>query len=61
VPGFGIESTADTVGKIATGAVAVGLTAHAIAANISKRKEFKDRYTRGRTNEANLEKNEEKK
>ena len=60
VPGFGIESTADTVGKVAVGAVAAGLTAHAIAANISKHKELKARYTRGRINEENLEKNEEK-
>jgi len=38
----------------------VGLTAHAIAANISKHKELKGRYTRGRANEEKLEKNEEK-
>ena len=59
VPGFEIESTADNVGKIATGAVAVGIAAHAIAANISKHKELKGRYTRGRANEENLDKNEE--
>ena len=57
-PGFGIESTADTVGKIATGAVVAGLTAHSIAANVSKYKELKDRYSRGRSNEKKLDKNE---
>src|SRR5210317_1518003 len=59
VPGFGIESSADKVGKIATGVVAAGLTAHSIAANVSKYKELKGRYTRGKINEENLEKNEE--
>jgi len=57
-PGFGIESTADTVGKVATGVVAAGLTAHAVAANVSKYKELKGRYTRGRINEEKLDKNE---
>jgi hydrogenase small subunit len=57
-PGFGIESTADTVGKVATGAVVAGLTAHAVAANVSKYKELKNRYTRGRINEEKLDKNE---
>ncbi len=37
-PGFGIETTADTVG-IAVGAVTVaGIAAHAVATNIRKRK-----------------------
>jgi len=41
-PGFGIESTADSIG-IATGAVAaVGVTAHAISTNIRKRKLIKE-------------------
>ena len=56
IPGFGIESTADTVGKIATGAVVAGLAAHSIAANVSKYNELKGRYTRGRINEENLDK-----
>ena len=59
VPGFGIESSADKVGMIATGAVAAGLTAHSIVANVSKYKELKGRYTRGKINEDKLEKNEE--
>ena len=57
-PGFGIESTADTVGMVATGVVAAGLTAHSIVANVSKYKELKNRYTRGRMNEEKLDKNE---
>lgn len=40
-PGFGIEANADTVGKVALGAVAVGVTAHAIMTNVRKRKFFK--------------------
>jgi len=37
-PGFGIESNADTVGKVAVGVTAAGLAAHAISTNIRKRK-----------------------
>jgi len=44
---------------IATGVLAAGLTAHALVANVSKRKELKERYTRGKMNEKNIDKNEE--
>ena len=37
-PGFGIESTADTIGTAVGVAAAVGVTAHAITTNIRKRK-----------------------
>lgn len=37
-PGFGIESNADKVGLVAAGVTAAGLTAHAIATNVRKRK-----------------------
>lgn len=37
-PGFGIESTADTIGTIVGVAAAAGVTAHAISTNIRKRK-----------------------
>lgn len=37
-PGFGIESTADTIGVAVGAGVAVGVTAHAITTNIRKRK-----------------------
>ena len=53
--GFGIESTADTIGKVAAGVVAGGLAAHAIIANISKRKELDSEISRGIQNEKNLD------
>ncbi len=56
VPGFSIEKTADTVGKIAAGAAAAGILIHGVTASISKRKEHKNRYTRGRINEEKLDK-----
>jgi hydrogenase small subunit len=37
-PGFGIETTADTVGAVAAGVTAVGIAAHAVSTNIRKRK-----------------------
>ena len=36
-PGFGIETTADTVGLAAAGVTAVGIAAHAITTNVRKR------------------------
>ena len=42
LPGFGIEATADKVGKTALGAVAVGVAAHA-AANVIKSKVSKNK------------------
>ncbi len=56
IPGFSIEKTADTVGKVATGAVAGGLLVHAVAANVSKYKELKKRYKKGQINEDKIEK-----
>ncbi len=53
--GFGIESSADTIGKVAAGVVAGGLAVHAVAANISKRKELRSRTTRGKQNEKKLD------
>ena len=38
VPGFGIETTADTVGAIAAAATAGGIAVHAIATNLRKRR-----------------------
>ena len=52
---FGIESSADQIGKVAAGVVAGGIAAHAIAANISKRKELRTRTKGGRKNERNLD------
>lgn len=38
-PGFGIESTADTIGLAACGVAAAGIAAHAVAVQIRKRSE----------------------
>lgn len=53
--GFGIESTADKIGAIAAGVVGVGIAAHAIGANIMKRKELKLNIDRGIANEEKLD------
>jgi hydrogenase small subunit len=42
-PGFGIESTADTVGKWLAIGTAVGIGGHAVAANVMKRREINRR------------------
>ncbi|UCF37699.1 MAG: hydrogenase small subunit [Acidobacteriota bacterium] len=42
-PGFGIESTADTIGAVLGIGAAAGVAAHAISTNIRKRKLIKDR------------------
>ncbi len=57
IPGFGIEETADKVGAIATGVVGAGVVAHAVAANIQKRKELKKRVEAGKDVEKNVERN----
>lgn len=54
VPGFGIESTADDVGKVAAGVLAGGIAAHVIAANISKKRELEKRVEDATKNEENL-------
>lgn len=54
LPGFGIESNADTVGKVAAGALAGGMLVHAVAANIAKRKELDSMASRGKINEENI-------
>jgi hydrogenase small subunit len=40
-PGFGIESTADTVGLAVGAATAVGIAAHAVSTNIRKRQQIR--------------------
>lgn len=54
IPGFSIEGTADDVGKIALGAVAAGVTAHAITANVSKYRQLKKSYDAAKKNEQQL-------
>lgn len=41
-PGFGIETTADTIGSIIGAATVVGVAAHAITTNIRKRRVIKE-------------------
>ncbi len=53
-PGFGIESTADDVGKIALGATAVALGAHAIMTNVRKKKLIKNLEKEGKDSEHEL-------
>jgi hydrogenase small subunit len=55
LPGFSTERTADDVGKVAAGVLAGGLAVHAVAANISKRKELLSRTSRGKSNEKNID------
>lgn len=51
----GIESTADTIGKVATGLVAGGVITHGILSNVAKRKEIKEGIDRGVKNYDNVE------
>jgi hydrogenase small subunit len=55
VPGFSIENNADKIGKVAAGALAGGIALHAVAANVSKRKELRDRTSRGKSNLDNID------
>lgn len=55
VPGFSGEKNADDIGKVAAGALAGGIAVHAVAANISKRKELQSRIKRGKSNEKNID------
>ena len=53
--GFGIESSADTIGKVAAGALAGGIAVHAVAAAVSKRKQVSDSIARGKKNEKTID------
>ena len=55
VPGLTEEGLADDIGKVAAGVLAGGLAVHAVAANISKRKEIMSRIRRGKSNEKNID------
>ena len=55
LPGFSEERTADDIGKVAAGVLAGGIAVHAVAANISKRKELLSRTSRGKSNEKNID------
>ncbi|MBN8675564.1 MAG: hydrogenase small subunit [Chitinophagales bacterium] len=53
-PGFGIEATADQVGKVALGVTAVALGAHAVMTNVRKRKLIKGLEKEGKDSEHEL-------
>ncbi|MDR3273434.1 MAG: hydrogenase small subunit [Flavobacteriaceae bacterium] len=55
VIGGDIEYNADTVGKVALGAVAVGVAAHAVVANIKKKDDLHRRIRHGIKNEKDIE------
>ena len=55
IPGIHAEGLADDIGKIGAGVLAGGVAAHAIAANVSKRKQVKSRIDRGISNEKNID------
>jgi len=49
-PGFGIESTADTVGMAVGAAAVAGMAAHAVVTNLSKRKHIREGIKEGKEN-----------
>ena len=53
-PGFGIESTADTVGKVALGVTAGAIAAHAVMTNVRKKKLIKSLTVEGKESEKEL-------
>lgn len=53
-PGFGIEATADQVGKVALGVTAVALGAHAVMTNVRKKKLIKNLEKEGKESEQEL-------
>lgn len=54
VPGFGIEATADKIGKIVVGGAVAGAAVHAVATNFARRSELKEQDSMGKTNEGNI-------
>lgn len=52
--GFGIENTADKVGKVVIGAAVAGAAVHAVATNYSKRKELKENQEMGVSDESKI-------
>jgi len=45
-PGFGIESTADTIGTVVGIGAGVGVAAHAVSTNVRKRRLIQQRITK---------------
>jgi len=52
--GFGIEATADTVGKVALGVTAAALAGHVVATNVRKKKLIRDLEQEGKQSEHEL-------
>lgn len=52
--GFGIEATADTIGKVALGVTGAALAAHAVMTNVRKKKLIRETEEEGRQNEHEL-------
>jgi len=50
IPAFGLESTADDIGKVAVGAALGAAALHAVSANLVGRKEYKDIVKEGEEN-----------
>ncbi len=54
VNGIGIEATADKIGKIVLGTAVAGVAVHAVATNLTKRKELKEANDCGEDNLNNI-------
>ena len=52
--GFGIEASADTIGKVALGTTLVAVAGHAVATNISKKNSIHNLETEGKASEHEL-------
>jgi hydrogenase small subunit len=55
MPGFGIEATADKVGKIGVGVVAAGVAAHAVGSVITRHKSVQSQINRGIKNDKDVQ------
>jgi len=55
LPGFGIEATADKVGMVVGGALVGGITVHAVASMIAKRKDIDRRISKGIENDERIQ------
>jgi hydrogenase small subunit len=55
VPGFGIESNADTVGKVAAGVVAGAAVVHGVAAAVAKRSKVNESISKGKKVEEEID------
>lgn len=54
IPEFGVESTADKIGKIVLGTAVGAAALHAVASNFGKKRELKENYCEGVKNSDNI-------